>query len=241
MNIMGKKRRWFDLIVVLVIGMLASFGLFAYSAITTHSLQYAYLILNLGLATIPLILSWRLIVLLRKKRWSDWEPLITTFVWIIFLPNSFYMISDFIHLQNMSNQSIVYNSVMFSSFIYLAVLMGLISLYQVHQLLRKRVYPRTASILVVLLLIGCCFAIYLGRDLRWNSWDVVVNPAGLLFDISNLILKPETYPVMIKTMVSFFVVIGSTYLIACQIAKMLWHQGVNDLAAHIKDQQAQRK
>jgi len=234
---MGKKRRWFDLIVVLAIGMLASFGLFAYSAITSHSLQYDYLILNLGLATIPLILSWRLMVLLKKKRWSDWEPLLTTFVWIIFLPNSFYMISDFIHLQNMSNQTIVYNSVMFASFIYLAVLFGLISLYQVHQLLRKRVYPRTANIIVVLLLIGCCFAIYLGRDLRWNSWDVVVNPAGLLFDISNLILKPQTYPAMIKTMASFFVVIGSTYLIACQIAKMLWHQGVNDLAAHIKAQQ----
>jgi len=238
MDKMAKKRIWVDLMVVLAIGIVASFALLGYSVIMSHSFTYSYLILNLGLAAIPLLLSWRLIVLLRRKRWSDWEPLITTFFWIIFLPNSFYMISDFIHLQNMSNQTIVYNSVMFSSFIYLAVLMGLISLYQVHKLLRKRVYPRTAAILVTILLIGSCFAIYLGRDLRWNSWDVVINPAGLMFDISNLIIKPATYPLMIKTMVSFFVVIGSTYLIVWQIAKLLWQQGVNDLAAHINKQRS---
>lgn len=237
MDRMVNKRAWFNLIIVISIGILASFGLFAYSLIMSHSLVNSYLILNLGLAAIPLLLSWRILVLLRKKRWSDWEPLVTTLAWIIFLPNSFYMISDFIHLQNMSNQVILYNSIMFSSFIYLGVLMGLISLYQIHQQLRKRVYPKTAAIIVVVLLLGCCFAIYLGRDLRWNSWDVVVNPAGLMFDISNLIIKPETYPGMIKTMVSFFVVIGTTYLIAWNVTKMSWHQGVNDLAAHIKQRQ----
>jgi uncharacterized membrane protein len=237
MNKMVNKYPWLYLVVVLAVGILASFGLFAYSVVTSRAFSYSYLVLNVGLATIPLLLSWRIIVLLRKKRWSDWEPLIMTLIWIIFLPNSFYMISDFIHLQNMSKQVILYNSVMFFSFIYLAVLMGLISLYQIHQQLRKRVYPKTAAVLVTILLIGCCFAIYLGRDLRWNSWDVVVNPAGLLFDISNLILKPETYSGMIKTMVSFFVVISSAYLIAWQAARLIWHQGVSDMATHIQRRQ----
>lgn len=234
---MWKKRSWTGLMTVVGLGFLASLGLYTFSVWQTHSLSNSYLILNLLLATIPLLLSLRLVALLKHKRWSAFEPLLTTIVWIIFLPNSFYMISDFIHLQNMSSSTILYNAVMFSAFIYLAVLLGMISLYQVHQALRKRVYPSTAALMVALIILGCCFAIYLGRDLRWNSWDVVINPGGLLFDISNLILRPGTYPGMIKTIASFFIVIGTAYAIAWQSSRLLWHSGVNDLAAHIKRRQ----
>lgn len=226
-----------DLFVVLGIGFAASLALFLYSIVLNHSFEYFYLVFNLALATIPLLLSWRLVVVLRNRRWTSWQPLLLTFFWIVFLPNSFYMISDFIHLQGMSSRVILYNAVMFASFIYLAMFMGLISLYQVHQELRKRLSPKTAAVLVVLLLAGCCFAIYLGRDLRWNSWDVVTNPGGLLFDISNLVLKPETYPNMGRTIASFFVIIGSAYMVSWQASRLIWHRGVNDLAAHIRRQQ----
>ncbi len=234
---MAKKQPWMDLFVVLGIGFAASLALFLYSIVLNHSFEYFYLVFNLALATIPLLLSWRLVVVLRNRRWTSWQPLLLTFFWIVFLPNSFYMISDFIHLQGMSSRVILYNAVMFASFIYLAMFMGLISLYQVHQELRKRLSPKTAAVLVVLLLAGCCFAIYLGRDLRWNSWDVVTNPGGLLFDISNLVLKPETYPNMGRTIASFFVIIGSAYMVSWQASRLIWHRGVNDLAAHIRRQQ----
>jgi len=232
-----KKQPWLQLAIVVAVGFLVNLGLFAYSLYLERGLANSYLIVNLGLALIPLCLSWRLVVALKRKRWSDWEPLILTFAWIIFLPNSFYMISDFIHLQYMSSSVILYNSLMFSSFIFLAVAMGLISLYQVHQELRKRVYANTAVIFVILILIGCCFAIYLGRDLRWNSWDVVTNPAGLLFDISNLILRPQTYKTMFQTIISFFVVIATAYFLSWQASRLLWHKGVNDLAIHLKQRQ----
>ena len=234
---MAKRRPWVELFFVIGIGFAASFALYLYSIILNHTFGYYYLVYNLALGTIPLLLSWRLVVVLRNKRWTNWEPLGYTFLWVIFLPNSFYMISDFIHLQSMSSRVILYNAVMFAAFIYLAMFMGLISLYQVHQELRKRLNPKTAAILVILLLIGCCFAIYIGRDLRWNSWDVVTNPGGLLFDISNLFLKPETYPSMGRTIASFFVIIGSAYMVSWQASRMVWHRGVNDLAAHIKRHQ----
>ena len=231
---MNKKPAWFELVVVLGIGLITSLGLFLYSIVLNHGLEYAYLILNLGLAFLPLAVSTRLVVVLRNKRWSDWEPLILTFVWIVFLPNSFYMVSDFIHLQNMPSNTILYNVVMFSSFIFLAVGLGIISLYQVHKELKRRLQALTSAVLVALLLVSCCFAIYLGRDLRWDSWDLLINPGGVLFDISNLILKPSNYPDMGRTLISFFVLLGSVYLIAWQLAQLMWHKGVHDLAAHIK-------
>jgi len=220
--------------VVIFIGLITNFLLFVYSVIKTHSLEYAYLVVNISLALVPLLLSTRLVIVLKHKLWSAWEPLILTLIWILFLPNSFYMVSDFIHLQNMSSSAILYNAVMFTSFIYLAVLMGLISLYQVHRELIKRLHTITAGIIVIILMFSCCFAIYLGRDLRWNSWDLIVNPGGLLFDISNLILKPSTYPDMGRTILSFFVLLGSSYLIAWQSAQLMWHKGVSDLATHMR-------
>lgn len=231
------KRSWFDLATVFVIGAIACFGLYLYSIIRADGITDPYLVINLLLAAIPLFLSWRLVVVLKNKRWSQSEPLALTLLWIIFLPNSFYMISDYIHLEYLSPSTILYSAVMFTAFIYLALLLGIVSLYQVHQELKRRISKRSAATVIAIVLLGCCFAIYLGRDLRWDSWDVVVNPGGLLFDISNLLLRPHTYPDMGRTIIGFFALLGSIYLIAWRIAHMLWHKGVNDLAAHIKREQ----
>lgn len=234
---MIKKRSIPELALALAIGFIACVILYACSVILDHGLAYSYMVLNLGLATIPLLLSWRLVAVLKYKRWSAWEPLLLTFVWIIFLPNSFYMISDYIHLQDMTSSMVLFGAIMFSAFIFLAMFMGLISLYLVHSELRKRIDPKPAAAIIAVLIAGCCFAIYLGRDLRWNSWDIILNPAGLLFDISNLILKPENYPDMGRTMGGFFVLIGSLYIVSWRSARTMWHRGVNDLAAHIRKRQ----
>jgi len=229
------KKNWFKLGILVFFGYVICLALYAYSVVSSRQINYLYLIVNLLLATAPLLIVWRLNYLLSIKRWSSWEALLTTFVWIIFLPNSFYMISDYIHLGGMSSSVILYNSVMFSAFIYLAFFMGMTSIYVMHQLLKKRVYASTAMTMILLIILGCCFAIYLGRDLRWNSWDIILHPAGLLFDISNLLLRPQAYPLMIKTVLSFFVLLASAYLVGWRLAKIMWLQGVFDLTKHLKN------
>ncbi|HSX23761.1 MAG TPA: DUF1361 domain-containing protein, partial [Candidatus Saccharimonadales bacterium] len=57
------------------------------------------------------------------------------------------------------------------------------------------------------------FAIYLGRSLRWNTWDLLVNPAGLLFDISERVLHPLSHPQVFVTTLTFFVLLTSIYLV----------------------------
>jgi uncharacterized membrane protein len=44
--------------------------------------------------------------------------------------------------------------------------------------------------LIVLLLFVSGFGIYLGRFLRWNSWDIIQAPFGLLFDVGDRIVNP---------------------------------------------------
>ncbi len=231
------KKPWFDLVVILASGGVVCLGLYLYSIVLNHGITDPFLVVNLLLAGIPILLSWRLVVVLKKKLWSAWEPLLYTFLWIIFLPNSFYMVSDYIHLESINPNVILYSAVMYTAFIFLALLLGVVSLYIVHQELKKRISKRSAAMVVVILLLGCSFAIYLGRDMRWDSWDIVLNPGGVLFDISNLLLQPHTYPDMMRTITSFFALLGSIYFIIWRFAYILWRSGVKDMARHIKQEQ----
>ena len=228
------KRTWFELAIVFTVGFIGCLGLYIYSIFLNHAVLYPYLVINLLLAMIPLFLSWRLVVVLKHKRWSAWEPLLLTFLWLIFLPNSFYMVSDYIHLSSVPTSTLLFTSIMFTAFIYLAFFLGMLSLYQIHLELKRRLNYKTAATIITIVLLGCCFAIYLGRDLRWDSWDLILNPGGVLFDISNLVLRPQVYSDMGRTIAGFFVLLSATYLMAWRISRIQWHKGVNDLAQHIK-------
>lgn len=193
-----------------------SLGFFSYGALQNHSLEFSYLVWNLFLAWLPLMFSLRLTRVLRHKLWSSWEALGYSVLWLIFLPNSFYMISDFIHLQDVARVNLLYDAVMFTSFIYSGVIVGFTSLYLVHVQLHQRMTARMASVLMAATLLVCSFAIYVGRDLRWNSWDILTNPGGLLFDLSDRLIHPASYPAMFTTVISFFVLLASMY-------NLVWH------------------
>lgn len=193
-----------------------SLGFFGYGALQNHSLEFSYLVWNLFLAWLPLVFALRLTRVLRHKLWSSWEALGYSVLWLIFLPNSFYMISDFIHLQDVARVNLLYDAVMFTSFIYSGVIVGFTSLYLVHVQLHRRMAPRKASVLMAATLLVCSFAIYVGRDLRWNSWDILTNPGGLLFDLSDRLMHPSSYPVMFTTVISFLVLLASMY-------NLVWH------------------
>lgn len=196
-----------------------SLGLFGVGAIENHSGHFGYLVWNLFLAWLPLFLAILLRKTLRTRLWSSWLPFCLTLLWLLLLPNSFYMISDFVHIQDVVRHNLLYDVVMFTSFIITAALAGYSSLYLIHLQLKKRLGLRTSSAMVGVILFLCGFAIYLGRDLRWNSWDVLVNPAGILFDVSDHFIHPLQHMAMFSTTLSFFVLLSSMYMVGWQLGK----------------------
>lgn len=207
-------------VLSILAAMAISLGLYGYGVLV-FNMSFSYLPWNLVLAAVPLVFAIRLVHVLRQKRWSAWEPLGWTLLWLVFLPNSFYMISDFIHLRRVPVDDVLFAAVLFVSFIYLGVMLGFCSLILIHHELRRRVSARAASLWIGLTLLLCSFAIYIGRDLRWNSWDVIFNPAGLLFDVSDRILRPDDYPMMFVTVGSFFILLASLYAVVWSGARLL--------------------
>ena len=225
--------RWYistraRLALALLAASLVSAGLFLVGAWRNHSFAFHYLMWNLFLAWVPLLLALWLERLLRRKLWSSWQAVLLTLLWLSFLPNSFYIITDFIHLQDAVRVDPLYDVVLFSSVVLNGFMLGLISLYLVHGQLRWRMRNRNSTIVVALVILAVSFAIYIGRDLRWNTWDVVFNPASLLFDVSDRLLHPLTHPEMFSSTLSFFVLICSIYGAAWYAGRALRQQKMPD-------------
>jgi len=143
-----------------------------------------WIVWNLFLAFIPLILSLWLFLRANKKRALFWWLVLV--VYITFLPNAPYLLTDIIHLIEAirANYSIWITTLVFIPLHVSAILIGweayVISLinqghYLKKQGARKFVFP---SELITHGL--CAIGIFLGRFRRFNSWDLVTKPDILI-------------------------------------------------------------
>jgi uncharacterized membrane protein len=198
---------------------------------STKNTQYVYLIWNLFLAYVPLFFMYVFLSLRSKNTKSLRFVLIA--LWLIFLPNSFYTLTDFVHLSPTIHISILFDIVLLSSFVWNGFIFGLSSVFLFHEYLLKKIQNKmfvTGIIGGVFFL--CSFAIYLGRYLRWNSWDVITNPADVLFDISSRITDPAAHKGTVSVTVLFFVFISITYGVVWSIGQKLRHSNLESALLH---------
>ncbi len=205
------------IVVSLILAHFSSLLLLIARTVDAGNPRYYFLVWNMLLAVLPLVLSVWLRNQLAKSSWLEWKNLLLTIFWLLFLPNSFYLITDLIHLHQTFEVNIYYDVVMFMSFIVNGFFTGYASLYLVHAELARRVRRRDAHLVIAAVLFVTSFAIFLGRFLRWNSWDVFLHPAGILFDASNQFIDPSS-PSAFVTTVSFFILLSSTYGVVWNLA-----------------------
>lgn len=215
--IMRSKGLFYSLIASNAVSVL----LFLIRIAGTNSDRYYFLFWNLALAWVPLWLAILLNNRLKSKSWKDPAQVLLTLLWLGFLPNSFYIISDLVHLQNTGEVGILFDAALFMSIIFNALIAGMMSVYLVHKQLIKRIPSDIAYLVVGLVFLLVSFAIYLGRILRWNTWDILANPAGLVFDLSDNLVKPLDHPQVLVTTLTFFLLLGSMYFVVWQLAAFL--------------------
>jgi len=210
-----------DLLVTVLLSSLFSVGLFIARVIAGGGDRYWFLNWNLLLAWLPLLFALALRRRLRSHPWLSWRSLVLTLLWLGFLPNSFYLVSDFIHLHESGEVSLLYDIVMFMSFTLNGFILGFGSLYVIHKELLGKIRRRDALVIIYGVLLLCGFAIYLGRYQRWNTWDVLVNPAGVLFSVSDRFINAGSSPQMFTTTLMFFVFLASIYALIWRVSSLL--------------------
>lgn len=221
---MTKQSPWGGVVRALLISNLISVVLFLLRIFGTHTDRYWFLFWNLFLAWVPVLLAWLLLKQLKKQPWREPLPVLLTLLWLGFLPNSFYLISDLVHLKNTGEVGMLYDSVMFMSIILNGLIAGMLSLYWVHVELMKRRTKQFAHLLIAGVIFCASFAIYLGRSLRWNTWDLLASPAAILFDISDHIIHPLDHQQGFVTTASFFVLLGSMYWVVWSFGEVMQYR-----------------
>lgn len=206
-----------EVLATLLVSSLVSVGLLAIRIVVTGTMRLSFLAWNLILAWLPLLFAWWLRRRLNKRRPMVWQDILIGMAWLGFLPNSFYLITDLIHLQSSGEVGLLYDTAMITSFVINGLLLGYTSLFIMHQLMKRYVSRMQAYILAQFALLLSAFAIYLGRYLRWNTWDLVINPAGLLFDVSDRIINPGSHMLTFVVTSTFFVVLGATYAVVYRL------------------------
>lgn len=216
------RGKWFQLISSLALASVVSLFFYVIGAVFNHTFQYYFLIWNLFLAWLPLIFVMLLIRTLKDRRWSSWPAISLTFLWLVFLPNSFYILSDFVHLLDGGSMNLVFTIVMLASFAFSGCLVGFTSLRLVHhQLVTRGHRPITAWSLVGVILLASSWAIYIGRYVRLNSWDILTNLPTLLYSVSDQIIHPASYFLSAGISGAFFILLGTIYLVIWRLGKIV--------------------
>lgn len=155
----------------------------------TGEITFIFLVWNLFLALLPLAFSYRL----HPKR----PPLLNALkliLCLLFLPNAPYILTDLFHLQGLSGTWLWYDTLLIASFAFSGLLCYVYSLEQLRGFVSHWVGSRTVIGAFALLNFVNAFGIYLGRYLRFNSWDILSQPWGLTSEIAHIIIYPSSHP-----------------------------------------------
>ncbi len=176
--------------------MVAEIGSWLDSAWRAVSFNTDWIPVNLALAAVPLLLSF---VLFRWK--TDRGPIwwLGVVVFVVFLPNAPYVLTDVIHLFEQADVVPVSVLVLVLVPLYGVVLLlafeaYVVSLLNVREYLRAIGRARLVLPAELTLNAACAVGIYFGRFERFNSWAVLTgldNLAGSIID-SGLKERPAT-------------------------------------------------
>ncbi len=169
--------------------------------------RYTSLVWNLILAWIPFILSYLAYALSWKKPLLYFVLPITIFLWLIFFPNAPYILTDLQHLAiETSGAPLWYDVIVMVWFAWTGLLLGIVSLYLMHDIV-MRTFGRTLGWAFVFIASGLSsFGVYLGRFVRFNSWDILNDPKEIVVTILGLAIDPS------KRLVAFTVLFTVFYL-----------------------------
>ena len=154
--------------------------------------RYVGLVWNLFLAWIPFVLAYIAYALHWRKALLYFAIPVMSFLWLIFFPNAPYILTDLQHLAREStNTPLWYDVTMLIWFSWTGLMLGLVSLYLMHEIVHRAFGTRIgwAFVLIVCGLGG--FGVYLGRFGRFNSWDILQDPREIAVSILGLVIDPS--------------------------------------------------
>ena len=199
----------------------SAFGtsLVAARIVYTGSGEYRNMVWNLALAWIPFVVA--LGIYDRHRRGvSPARLALPAVVWLVFLPNAPYLVTDFKYLAELGGAPVWYDVMLLTTFAWLGLLLGFCSLYLMHAVAARVAGALAGWVAVGGVLALTAFGVYLGRFRRWNSWDVVRDPLGLGGELVRGVTDPLAYPhtLAVTFALGLFLLVG--YLVLYSVFRL---------------------
>jgi uncharacterized membrane protein len=158
----------------------------------TGGFTFTFLVWNLFLAFVPYGISYTLTL---RPAWieSRWKFASIFLVWLVFVPNSFYMLTDLFHLYDSWAVPRWYDLLLIFCFAWNALLMGVLSVRHMEKIIQATWLYRFEWLFIYPVMVLNALGVYIGRYLRFNSWDIISNPFSLILDIGHMLLHPIWY------------------------------------------------
>ncbi|RAJ03963.1 putative membrane protein [Chitinophaga skermanii] len=156
----------------------------------TGQTAFLGMVWNLFLAYIPFFLSNGLMKMERVRN-SNFLLMLCTLAWVFFLPNAPYMLTDFLHFSTDASVPAWMDIILFFSFSYAGLMLCFISIKEIESGLRKRFATWQVFVFVEMMMILCAIGVYIGRYIRFNSWDVIMQPFELVETSWKLLFVPS--------------------------------------------------
>jgi uncharacterized membrane protein len=175
-----------------------------------------YLLWNLFLAILPFFISLILLENVKAGRVGRVVLVLGLVFWILFIPNAPYVVTDLIHISRSRPVPIIFDTFLLFTSAWVGMLLYFYSFFHIEQLARMKLSPRVVSVLIPIGSLVVSFGVYLGRFLRFNSWDVFVSPSSLYGGVSKAFSQSHLGEA------SIFIVLSSVFIYFSYIA---WKYG----------------
>ncbi|WP_281847713.1 DUF1361 domain-containing protein [Olleya namhaensis] len=176
----------------------------------TQSHYFLFLVWNLFLAGIPYAITSYLKTL---KPINTLSLLIIGSVWLVFLPNAPYIITDLFHLRYSSAHLVWLDTLIIVVFAITGLIFFYKSVLTMESIIKTYVEKRVVAFMLPVLFILVGFGVYLGRFLRFNSWEIINKPWTIITTILEIITHPRTH-----SAAWFFTICFGLFLCVCYYA-----------------------
>lgn len=145
--------------------------------------SFLFLFWNLFLAAIPLFIS--IVLLHYTKEKKLYQIILFLIIWMMFFPNAPYMLTDYRHLQGSYGLTFVIDFITILYFALIAFCMAVISLNDIRQILSAYMNRNLLMLVIIVICLLSGFGVFIGRDMRFNSWDLISRPKEVISESVN--------------------------------------------------------
>jgi uncharacterized membrane protein len=179
--------------------------LFRLRTVLSGSLDYVFLVWNIFLAWIPLGLAHAATAFAWRRKYILLSLPAAAFLWLLFFPNAPYILTDLQHLGiPKPGVPVWFDVLLLIWFAWTGLLLGMVSLFLMQDIVRREFGRLTGWVFVVTVGILSSLGIYIGRFLRWNSWDLFFHPLARLGDFLYYSTHPSLQAVLFISVFSTF-------------------------------------